>query len=452
MTKPFPYQIKGINKISDFGGRALLADEMGLGKSFQSLMYADLHNQWPVVVVCPASIKWNWERECSIHLNVRAEVLNGTKPPKSQLLESPPVVIINYDILKPWRHFLRRLKPKLIVVDECQYIKSGRALRTKMIRHIAKGVPRVLCLSGTPLTNRPIELFSSLHLLRPDIYASRRAFGFQYCKPTMTPFGWEFNGASNIDQLHKLLKSSCMIRRLKKDVLKQLPDKSRNIVPLQVSKRSEYEKASHDLISWLRSISKSKAIRAARAQQMVKAGYLKRLAAELKMKAVFEWIDNFLEGSTDKIILFAIHRNIIKMLLDKYKGLATVIDGSIKGKQRQHNIDKFQTDKRTRIMVAQLQAGGVGWNGTAASTVAFVELGWIPAEHIQAEDRTHRIGQKKKCTAYYLVAKDTIEERLCKIIREKQAIIKATLDGTEVGEDFGAFDALISELRSKGRK
>jgi SNF2 family DNA or RNA helicase len=135
-TKPFPHQITGVNQICDFEGRALVADEMGLGKSFESLLYSEIEDLQPIVIVCPASIKWNWQHECATHIGIRAEVLEGTKPPKGKLLTSPQIVIINPDILKAWFRFLRNLKPRLIIWDECHYFSNPRAQRSKLMKRL----------------------------------------------------------------------------------------------------------------------------------------------------------------------------------------------------------------------------------------------------------------------------------------------------------------------------
>jgi SWI/SNF-related matrix-associated actin-dependent regulator of chromatin subfamily A-like protein 1 len=451
MTKPFRYQIKGVNRIGDFGGRALLADEMGLGKSYQSIMYADLNvKHRPIIVICLASLKWNWQHEFAHHFKIRAEVLDGGKPPKGKPVDIPKALIINYDILRKWQKWLKRLKPRLIIIDECHKIKNPKAQRTKATKQICKGVEKVICLGGTPLENRPIELWETLKLLRPDVFKSKRKFAFNFCGPKLTPWGWEYNGATNLDELNALLKRTCMIRRLKKDVMKELPPVARHIIPLNIVKRREYNEASDDLIKWLRKLSPGKALRASRAKQFVRAGYLKRLAAELKLPAVFDWVDNFLETSKDKIILFAVHKNIISKLKDKYGKQCLVIDGDVKKKDRHLILNRFKTDKTKRILIAQLSIS-VGWNATAASTVAFVELDYVPALHEQGIARAHRIGQKGKCQAYFLVGRDTIEERLCRILREKMLVVTAVLDGGDIREDFSAFDQLISELRRKER-
>lgn len=448
MTKLYRYQKRGVLQLEKLGGRVLLADEMGLGKTIQALWYFKRNKMSPVVVICPASLKYNWAREAAVHIRERAEILEGTKPPRKKVFKQNPFVIINYEILGPWLDYLIDLEPKLVILDECQYIKNRQAKRTRYVKQLCKSVPHVLALSGTPLTNRPAELWTTLNIIRPDLFKSFMAYALEYCSAQRKPWGWEFKGAKNLDELHNILITNCMVRRRKVEVLKDLPAKARHAVPVPLENRKEYDEAEEDLILWLSKYSKQKATSAARAQRLVKMGYLKRLAAQLKIKAVTDWIDTFLEETDEKLVVFAIHKNIIQQLKERYPGCVTVT-GKVTGKKRQRSVDKFQRHKGTRLFIGNLQAAGVGLTLTAASTVLFAELGWTPGEHIQGEDRIHRIGQQYKSTCYYLIGVNTIEERLSRIIQEKQAVLSATLDGGTIDEQLNIFDQLQEELTSE---
>jgi SWI/SNF-related matrix-associated actin-dependent regulator 1 of chromatin subfamily A len=448
MTKLYPYQKRGVKKLEAFDGRVLLADEMGLGKTIQALWYFKRNKKSPVVVICPASLKYNWAREAAVHIRERAEILEGTKPPKKKVFKQNPFVIINYEILGPWLDYLIDLDPQLVILDECQYIKNRRAKRTRYVKQLVKGVPHVLALSGTPLTNRPAELWTTLNIIRPDLFKSFMSYALEYCNARRTPWGWEYKGAKNLDKLHDILTENCMVRRRKVDVLKDLPAKSRHVVSVPLENRHEYDEAEEDLILWLSKYSKRKANNAARAERLVKMGYLKRLAATLKLKAVTDWIDRFLEETDEKLVVFAIHRDIIKSLRDRYspRTNCVLVTGGVTGKKRQRAVDKFQNHKETRLFIGNIQAAGIGITLTASSTVLFAELGWTPGEHIQAEDRIHRIGQQNKSTCFYMIGVDTIEERLSRIIQEKQIVLSATLDGGTVNEELDIFDQLQKEL------
>ncbi len=444
-----PYQIKAVRKIEHFNGKALLADEMGLGKTIEALLWIKNHpKEKPIIVVCPASLKWMWEVFVHSILKTRCEILYGRKPPRTnKLIGKHPVIIINYEILPYWIKYLKKLKPKILIIDEIHYIKNSKAKRTRAIRKLKK-IPNIIGISGTPLLSRPAELWTALKLIRPDIFKSKLLFTIRYCNRKWTPFGWDVSGARHLDELHELLNSTMMIRNLKKDVLKELPEKTRYVIPLEIERR-EYDDAVNNFIKWLSKKSISKAKRAAKAQHLVKIGYLKRLAAKYKMKLVLNWIDNFLEESDGKLVLFCVHRHVVKILHNRYKDISVTIVGGIPQAKRKKAVRSFQKNRKIRIFIGNIQAAGVGITLTAASTLAFVELPWTPGECTQAEDREHRIGQKNTVTIYYLVAKDTIEEKLCGLLQRKQKILSATLDGGTKVNQLNIFDELEKSLMKK---
>lgn len=455
MTIPFRYQRKGVRKIEHFGYRALLADEMGLGKTFQVLLSMKRAGLRPVIVVCPASIKWTWEREAKLHMNLQALVLEGTRAKRILRPDRFPIVIINYDILGPWVKHLRKLKPQLIVVDECHYISNRGSKRYKNVKRLSKGVKHIIALSGTPLTNRPVEMYAILNLLRPDKFPSFFSYGMRYCNPTLKPWGWEYKGATNLIELNEICQQTCMIRRRKVDVLKDLPQKQRIVIPMALDRagQKEYDHAVKDFLGWLKSQNPHKVHRAAKAQRLVQMGYLKRLAGRLKLPSVIEWVDNFLEETDEKLILFGIHKLVLGRLRERYHDISSFIDGSVTGRKRQLAIDRFNTGKKRRLMLGQLEAAGVGWSCPVASTVGFAEIGWKPGDHEQASDRVHGVGrgvEGVQSRAYYFVAKGTIEEYLCEINQKKQGDIHAVLDGSDELSELNLFDQLVEFL--SGRK
>lgn len=432
LTVPFPYQARGVRRMTKFGGRALLADEMGLGKSLQALRFY-LENKAicsPCVVICPASLKYNWERECMKHIGVRAEVCEGRSLTVPKLKLKHRVLIINYDILSAWLPYLLELDPQLIILDECHYIKNRGAQRTKNVRKLCYYCPHIIAISGTPLTNRPSELWPVLNVLLPDHYKSFMSFAWKYCKPRRKPWGWEFKGATNLKELHTELRSVCMIRRLKSQVLKDLPSKIRCVVRLPIEDRKQYKMAEKDFVRWLAKNKPTKANKAARAQALVRVGYLRRLAAELKMKSVLTWVQDFFSASEGKLVVMGVHKSILKQIKEAYpKNKSVLVNGEVVGRKRQEAVDIFQTKPLTRLFIGNIAAAGVGLNLTAASCMAFCELPWTPAELNQGEDRLHRIGQTSSVTCYYLIAEGTIEEDQCKILQKKQQVLESVLDG-----------------------
>lgn len=464
-TRPYPYQRRGIKGIAKkFKWRALLGDEMGLGKTPQvlwairdylipELKKLPINKVGPVVVICPAGIKEQWRREVVKHIGMRAEILSGMKPPKArrQLTKlSSFIYIINYDILGDsrkktgtWLRWLKKLKPSLVVGDEIHYIQNPKAKRTKAVKELCRGVKRVVFMTGTPITNRVSEIFPCINILRPDKFPSFYSFAFRYCQPRRTPWGWKYDGAARLPELRRKLRRTCMIRRLKKQVLSQLPPKTRTVVPLPIADRKQYNEAVHNFIKWLKKRSRKKAARAASNERLVQMGYLKRLAGELKLMAVIEWIENYFLETKEKLVLFAVHKSIIGKLKEYFGKIAVVVDGSVTGWKRQAAVDKFNTDDSCRLFIGNIKAAGVGWSCYSTSTVAFAEISWTP--DTQAEDRIHGVGRGKKdkrAQIYYLVAQGTIEEVLCKMQQRKQQIQDQALDEDGMGAGFDVFDQL----------
>jgi SWI/SNF-related matrix-associated actin-dependent regulator 1 of chromatin subfamily A len=425
---------------------------MGLGKSLISYMYADRNpDKRPVIIVCPKTLKWNWLKEIKKHFGVQADILGTTKPDKYSLNKQRDTIIINYDVLGPWLPYLRSLNPQIIILDEVSLLGNQGTKRTRNVKMLCKGTPHVLALSGTPLTNRPAEMWPVLKILRPKLFPAFYDYAQKYCDPRRKPWGWEYKGATNLGELHQILVNHVMIRRRKMDVLSQLPGKIRSVVPLGIVGRKEYEHAEDDLISWLLTVAPHRARRAALAEQMVKLGYLRRLSAEKKLPAVMDWVDDFLIESDGKLILFAIHEKIINALRQRYHRECVVIDGSVSDRNRRIAEESFQTNPQVRLFIGNIDAAGVGLNFTISSTVAFAEYPWVPAKLTQAEDRAHRIGQRNVVNVYYLVARGTIEEYLLEVLQTKQRVLNQVLDGEGKGDDLNVYEALCQKFTGQKR-
>jgi len=817
MTLPFKYQLQDVRTIHQMGGRVLLAHEPGLGKTLMALMHAMRHKELrPIVVVCPAYLKWNWERETKKHFRLIARVLEGYRAPRSKIAGRFDILIVNYEILQSkstphgkltgWKKYIKeKIKPKLIIIDECVYVKSRSAGRTRAVRSICDNVPSLLALGGTGgMENRPAELFPTLNILRPDLFPRWLEFGFKFCLPhdapvlmgdftekpiseinigdsvigwsksgshknrrlvsskvldiikrrdcplqkvtlengvqvvctpdhlwatggcantsyeylpatlgslkskkggsgyaskimqvfrgtspifpenedymlgyihgfwrgdghctktrslkinffksterwmktryavgcacndeepisridlyltklginhykhqrsdgmyeirglsnkrgfswvsqnttresnewwagflggiydaegsgrtigqrkhinpitfeligialnkfgfshrsndesywmhgsragllqfwnvanpslrrklskfilnaggrfapkgackgksprvvsiegipglhntfTLTtetgnyvaygcgskncgprknPFGgWDFKGATNTKELHQILTKNLMIRRRKIDVLSQLPKKRRIVTVLDIVNRSEYDEAVESFVSWVRKThGASKAEKASRVEGLSKLGYLLRLTAKLKMRSVESWLDDWLEESESKIIVFAIHHKVVHHLHERYKDRAVWVTGEVTGKKRHAIFQSFLNDKRNRMLIGNIQAVGMGLSALGVSTTAFVELAWSPGAHNQAEDRVHGIGrgvEGQKTESFYLLAKGTIEETVCRLLQRKATVLAKILDGGRRQEDIDIYTQLTREL------
>lgn len=449
----FGYQKEGIRSIDSglkYQGRALLADEMGTGKSVQAFGWG--HWKLPegksTVIVCPATLKPHWQRECKNHFGRMSVILEGRKPDRSALQVSwpRPVFIINYDILhsrpmdRSWAEAMQQeLDIGLVIADEVHQCKSPTTLRTKALKHLIQGVPHLIGLSGTPLVNQPPELWPFLNMLDPDEFPSYTRFAARYSVVDYTPWGPKYKGARNLRELHTRLKKDYMVRRLKKDVLTELPPKTRTLVPVAVNKKEwqEYMKAELDFVNWLKRTKPERADTARRAERLVKFNYLKQLVGQLKRPYVEQFLADLLYHR--KVIVFTSYRETCQLLHQRFKG-STKVDGSVTGRHRQEAIDRFTNDPKCRLFVGNLKAAGVGWNGTVTDTVVFAELGWTPGEHTQAEDRPHRIGQRNTVNVFYLFIPNTVESRLLSIIQEKQKSLDGALDG--LGDKDGDFRIL----------
>ncbi len=439
----YPFQYKGVAFIETNRGRALIADEMGLGKTIQALAWLQMHrDKSPVVIIVPASLKLNWKREAEKWLPFPGvEILSGTQPWKL----TGDMIIINYDIVHAWIDDLKRIKPQVLIMDEVHYIKSNKAHRTKAVKQLGKGIPHIIGLSGTPIINRPVEAFNAIQLINPDLFPNYWEFTHKYCNAHHNGFGWNFSGASNTDELHKRLIETIMIRRLKKDVLPDLPDKIYSFIPIELENEKEYLNAENDFVKYIKDTKgKDAAKRISNAEALVSIEGLKQLAVKGKLKEVTEWIEDFLEVD-GKLVVFATHKFVIDALMNQFAKVAVKIDGSVSQIERQNAVDSFQNNERIRLFVGNIQAAGVGITLTASSSVAFIELGWSSSIHEQAEDRCHRIGQKDSVNIYYLLAKGTIEEKIMKLISNKAKILNQVLDGVNPSNS-GLFQDLLEEF------
>jgi SWI/SNF-related matrix-associated actin-dependent regulator of chromatin subfamily A-like protein 1 len=426
--------------------RAFLADEQGLGKTVEALATLEADRAYPAVVVCPASLKLNWMREIDRWLPARTgQMLDGN----SGAVQAADIAVVNYDIVGGRLDQLTAMAPRAVVLDESHYCKNPSAKRTQAAQRLCGAVPHdgiVLALTGTPVMNRPPELISQLRILgRLGDFGS----GAQ--------FGERFRGVGGTEshlRLHWHLRARCFVRRLKAEVLPQLPAKTRAVVPISLDNEPEYRLAEQDVIAWLRSQPfdlrelDAKVAAALRAERLVRLNALKLLAARGKLHAALHWIHDFLT-SGEALVVFARHREIQHAVLDRFPGALHVL-GDDSPRARDQAVREFQATEGDghRLIVCSIEVAGQGITLTRSSNVAFLELDWTPAKHDQAEDRCHRIGQQDAVNATYLLAADTIDETIAALLERKRAVIGAVTDGRDEDER-GIVDALIAELRGE---
>ncbi len=443
-----PFQRAGVAYLLE-QRRAFLADEQGLGKTIEALATLEADDAYPAIVVCPASLKLNWMREIERWLPGRsAQTLTGMGANNCPV---PPadITVVNYDILAARAQTLGAMAPRALVLDESHYCKNAAAKRTQAVGRLASSVPSdglVLALTGTPVMNRPPELIAQLRIL------GRLAdFG------SGAQFGRRFKGADAHVRLHWHLRSRCFVRRLKVDVLPQLPAKTRTVVPVELDNESEYRLAETDVIAWLRSrpldLSELdvKVAAALRAERLVRLNALKMLAARGKLHAALAWIHDFC-SSGERLVVFARHREIQRAVVERFPHALHIL-GEDTHAARDASLEAFQAADRSdnQLIVCSIEVAGQGLTLTQASNVAFLELDWTPAKHDQAEDRCHRIGQQDAVNAWYLLAAGTIDETMATLLERKRAIIGAVTDGREESDE-GIVDALARELAGEPYK
>lgn len=448
---PMPLQKEGIRDIERFDGNVLLADDMGMGKTIQVLGSFRRNPQWlPALVVCPSAVKYNWQDEAR-RMGFLADVCEGRKPPKgADDSHGSALTIINFEILDEWREVLKKRGFQTVVVDEIQRIGNIDNAQTEFVQDICKHIGRVMGLSGTPFQIAPIELWPPLNTIWPRRFASRLLFARRYCDPKYVNERWDYTGSSNRDELNEELYKVGMIRRTKDQL--DLPPTSEKVIPIRMDDWDQYLHARDHFLEWLREQDPLKVFKARKAENLTKGGYLLRLIAELKISSIARKTAAYLDQNPEnKVVLMGIHNDkVLAKLAEALEPYGVItITGTVPTKERHHRVLQFQNDPQTRVTVANMKAAGVGINLTAANFLGFVELWWNPMIMAQAADRIVRIGQTRHTTIAYLVAKGTIEERLCRVIQKRLAIFREVIDDEDL--DFFLYDALVKEMLDDAR-
>lgn len=471
-----PFQTAGIAYAM---GRenTLIGDEMGLGKTIQAIGVVNTDAEARrVTVFCPASLKVNWKREIEAWSVRPAAVYVAAGTPKvgsweeifqdvsasagTDSVERIEYLVINYDIAERWGPILHAAGLDVLIMDESHYLKNPKTKRTQQVlgkwdRDPAKQMPpiparRRLALTGTPIPNRPVEAWPVLHALDPQTFRSFRQYATRYCDAVQGSYGLEVRGASNLDELQDKLRSSVMVRRLKIDVLKELPPKRRQVLPLPPP--AAVLKREHEVLEKLRKQAETqfqlrvkmelakaaandadyeKAANALRESVGIEFETLSRVRHETsvaKVPYVIEFLENCVEQG-EKVICFAHHLDVIEQIAEKFGEAAVVVTGETPVPKRQGLVDRFQQDSTCRVFVGNIKAAGVGITLTASSHVVFAELDLVPGNLDQAEDRAHRIGQRDSVLVQHLIFDGSIDVSLANMVMEKQKVITAALDG-----------------------
>lgn len=453
--QPYDYQVEGIEYGLD-KKRLIIGDEPGLGKTLQSIGIVDTANAYPCLVICPSSLKINWQREFEKFTNKKALILdNNTRTTWSYLLQMKMhhVAIVNYESLRKYfvwdilagKNF--RLKDvvfcpqikmfKSIIIDESHRVKDPSAQQTIFTKGIATGKPYIILLSGTPVVNKPIDLVSQLSIMEHlNEFGGKMQFLQRYG-----------DTEDNLPELSSRLYSSCLIRREKAKVLSELPDKTRCDLYVEISNREEYDLAQSNLAQYLQEYKQCtdrEIRRKMRMEALVRFMELRSLSAKGKVAQAVEFSRNFLE-SGKQLILFCSYHDVVDMLCNAFPD-AVRITGRDSMAERQSAVDRFQSGQ-ARLIICSIKAAGVGLTLTAASDVAFIEQCWTYADCCQCEDRAHRIGQKDSVTCYYLLGVGTIDRALYNIVQRKKSIASQIMASDDnVPNDEKYFDELMAEF------
>lgn len=442
-----PYQRAGVSYASN-ARRTFIADEMGLGKTLQAIATIEyVQDSYPAVVVCPPSLILNWKAEYNRWLPERkvAVVANRREFPESGTYD---VVVVGYSNITKWEKELSRHRS--YVFDESHYCKTVTAQRTKSAQKIAKSAPRegiVLCLTGTPVTNRPSEYASQLDILgRLKEFGGLWGFYRRYCNAYQDSFGqWNITGHSHLDELNDKLRGVCYIRRTKEQVLSELPPVIHSPVVVEGSAAGmkEYKKAEADIIQYLVDRAKQIAremgepvgsaavvarIKAESNEHLVRLSVLRRLSARAKMPIVEEWVQERIDDGK-KVVIAAHHRDIVDELARKFGNLR--IQGGMSVEEVEEQKRKFQTlpVSEAPVIVLSIQAAKTGHTLTSAQDVLFVELPWTPADVDQTYSRCHRLGQKGSVVATYMLTHGTIDKDIYSLIERKRSVVNVATDG-----------------------
>jgi SWI/SNF-related matrix-associated actin-dependent regulator 1 of chromatin subfamily A len=426
MAGLYPHQIDGVSFLQHHG-RVILADDMGLGKTRQAIVaLREACPEGTLLVICPASLKLNWEREIRlVEPDATIEVIGVARHGVLDGI-APRWVIVNYDLLARNAGPLSEVPWAGVIVDEAHFIKNASQRTSQVLKIIGatgdspgRHVPRqVYLLTGTPMPNRPRDLFNLLRATGHPSARSFLSFAKRYCDAYRNDYGWVTTGASNLAELNLLLKE-VMLRRKKDDVL-DLPPKIRTWVPVAISGESA-ARAQASFANWF------VASDASRPNDHAFLAHLTKLRLALhkaKHAACAERIRDVLETG-QKVIVFTCYTEGVTRHKKSLGDAAVTITGADSAEQRLAAVDAFQKDPAVRVILCNLIAGGVGITLTAGTHVIFQDLDWVPANHLQAEDRCYRLGQTERVTVEYLIADGTLDGYIATLLETKLKLIQA---------------------------
>lgn len=424
-----PYQKAGIEFLSQHTS-ALIADEMGLGKTIEVIGYINLTHPSKILIISPKIAKYVWKEELNKWLVNTYNIVevDDKQPPVNY---DNCINLLHYEQLLKYGDLLTKMYWNVIVLDESHYIKNNKAKRTKIALLLAKTSTHKICLSGTPVMNKPIELYTQLKFLNSEIASSYTRFVSNY----VVYDDWlQPSGGKNLDELQTRLRSTIMIRRMKMDVLTELPDKIRQIITIPYSilslnqrKLEEQAKQMYKVLVEKGDSNVDLPVESNMVVELEKVSEVRHLTALAKLPMVIQHIRSLIEEG-EKVVVFAHHHDVINGIIHAFPDIAVRLSGEDNDQSRTLSIQSFQHNDKIRIMVASMKAAGVAITLTAASVCIFAELDWTPSTITQAEDRLHRIGQKKAVQSQFLIVENTIDAMIAEKLTEKSQVIHQIVD------------------------
>jgi len=415
-----PFQKAGIAYACE-RKNTLIGDEMGLGKTIQAIGVINVTTPKTVLVVCPASLKLNWKSEMEKWLVAERDiqVVNGGG---EKIPSNPDVVIINYDVLSKHSKALQSRTWDMVIMDEVHKIKNPKAKRTVVAVSIK--AHRKVLLTGTPITNRPIELQPIAGYLDHDSFGNFFYFAKKYAGARKGHFGWDFNGSSNLDELQRRLRQSFMIRRKKDEVLKDLPAKVRQVIVLPSKAYSGELTKEFDALA---DAVKETSFGEVSFEEMSEARH------QMALAKVADVVDHLVDLE-HQVVVMAHHKDVVQGIKDGLEAVGKTVvtlTGDCNQQHRQDSVDTFQAGKAD-VFIGTIGAAGVGITLTKASHVVFAELDWVPGNMSQAEDRCHRIGQVNSVLVQHLVVDGSIDARMAEALVSKQKVLDKALDNVQM--------------------
>jgi SNF2 family DNA or RNA helicase len=434
---PMEHQKVAIEKLLA-NDKFILADDMGLGKTTSAVIASLETGAKKVLIVCPASLKINWDREIKNYTDRKVLIVEGRKWGSTF-----DYYIINYDIIKNYHStdksedsddykLLVNAGFELAIVDEAHYISNNTAQRTRLLNDVLEKIPRVWLLTGTPMTSRPINYFNLLKIVDSPLTLNWQSYVRRYCAGYQFRVGnrkvWNTSGASNLDELREQTKN-LILRRMKTDIL-DLPEKM--ISPLFLELTSKMYDEELEEFMRISNDNKEKETISVTLNRLMK---IRQLISFEKIPYTCEIIDKCIEQGK-KVIVFTNFTMTLDMIHEKYKKNSVILDGRMSKEKRQDSVDKFQTQDKIKVFISNIVAGGVGITLTAAEVVIMNDLSFVPAHHSQAEDRAYRYGQKNSVLVYYPIFENTIEKIIYNILQKKKGIIDQVMGDGEYSESF----------------